>query len=118
MSTVIKEGAYHWTGKMFLSKLSAATQYRARVRALNDLGWSKPAHQWNFATMGAGRVMPLQQRTTLRFNRQTTKLRICGFQFPRPQVLPDRQESQPYPPPVPCYCFSYQLLYRSGTKQR
>ena len=47
MTTVIKEGAYHWTGKIFLSKLSAATQYRARVSAHNDLGWSEPTHHWN-----------------------------------------------------------------------
>ena len=30
-----KDGAYHWAGKQFLSDLSAATQYQARVSAEN-----------------------------------------------------------------------------------
>ena len=31
-----QDGAYHWAGKHFLSDLSGATQYRARVTAEND----------------------------------------------------------------------------------
>jgi len=49
----VREGAYHWAGKQFLSPLSPATQYRARVTALNTKGWSKSAREWNFATLGA-----------------------------------------------------------------
>ena len=30
-----KDGAYHWAGKQFLSDLSGATQYQARVSAEN-----------------------------------------------------------------------------------
>jgi len=48
-----QDGAYHWAGKHFLSDLSGATQYRARVTAENDEGWSKPGTAWSFATLGA-----------------------------------------------------------------
>ena len=51
---VEKEGPYHWAGKMFLSKLSPATQYKARASAQNELGWSQAGHEWSFATLGAG----------------------------------------------------------------
>ena len=51
--TPTKEGAYHWAGKQFLSDLSPATQYRARVTAENQAGWSKPGREWNFASLGA-----------------------------------------------------------------
>ena len=33
--TAHKDGAYHWAGKQFLSDLSGATQYQARVSAEN-----------------------------------------------------------------------------------
>lgn len=48
-----KDGAYHWAGKQFLSDLSGATQYQARVSAENAEGWSKPGKAWSFATLGA-----------------------------------------------------------------
>ena len=50
-----REGGYHWAGKQFLSSLSPATRYRARVRAENTAGWSSLSHitTWNFATLGA-----------------------------------------------------------------
>ena len=56
MTKVVEEGAYHWAGKMYLSKLSPATQYKARVSAQNEMGWSKPSQTWRFATLGAGKV--------------------------------------------------------------
>jgi len=43
----------HWAGKQYLSDLKGATQYKARVSAENDEGWSKPGKEWNFATLGA-----------------------------------------------------------------
>ena len=43
----------HWAGKQYLSDLKGATQYKARVSAENDEGWSKPGEEWNFATLGA-----------------------------------------------------------------
>lgn len=51
--TAHKDGAYHWAGKQFLSDLSGATQYQARVSAENAEGWSKPGTAWSFATLGA-----------------------------------------------------------------
>lgn len=51
--TAHKDGAYHWAGKQFLSDLSGATQYQARVSAENAEGWSKPGKAWSFATLGA-----------------------------------------------------------------
>ena len=54
MTGVVKEGPYHWAGKMFLSKLSPATQYKARASAENEQGWSQAGDEWSFATLGAG----------------------------------------------------------------
>ena len=48
-----REGGYHWAGKQFISSLSPATQYRARVTAENSAGWSPHITHWNFATLGA-----------------------------------------------------------------
>jgi len=48
-----KEGAYHWAGKQFLSDLSPATQYKARVTAENSAGWSQAGRDWYFASLGA-----------------------------------------------------------------
>ena len=48
-----REGGYHWAGKQFISSLSPATQYRARVTAENKAGWSPHITHWNFATLGA-----------------------------------------------------------------
>ena len=51
-----REGGYHWAGKQFISSLSPATQYRARVTAENTAGWSPHITHWNFATLGASPV--------------------------------------------------------------
>ena len=56
-----REGGYHWAGKQFISSLSPATQYRARVTAENKAGWSPHITHWNFATLGAS---PLSDSVT------------------------------------------------------
>ena len=68
MKTVVKDGPYHWTGKMFLPQLSPASQYKARVSVENKLGWSEPGESWSFATLGAGteqRCIIVQYSTVL-----------------------------------------------------
>jgi hypothetical protein len=67
-----------YAGKIILSGLNEAAQYKAKVRAKNGEGWNRLSQSFQFATFGAGEFNQVDLQQT----RQTSNTQNFGINFP------------------------------------